>query len=721
MRLVRNSGPFSPRGGISIIHTLPLASDAGRNSEDGSGLLQVLIRSGVMGSNEAQFLLRSGIEDFDPTPFIDPKVLYLVPEKLCKNYRILPIDRSENELLLVVEGQLSSEGGMAIKNATGLECRLVVTSQELAPVIDRVYRRLSESARVHTKLGTTLVNRGLITHETLNQCLEEQQQTGEKLGEILVRKQLVTEEDIFSHLSSQMEIGYVVFRAEDIDRELVRLLPRPFAERCCVLPLRLRNNQELEVAMADPNDLMVRDLLSNVAREKQFEILPLLASKDNILRALDYAYSETSEEPSSNEPLQLHSDEGVEAEDDQESDVLAKVNRSDIRKMVDHVLTRAIREGASDIHIENLENDIGVRLRIDGILHDRQTPFTKSNIDHVVSVLKLDANLDITERRRPQDGVFKRRIGSNRHIDFRLSVSRSVIGEDAVIRVLDRSRNLMPLSELGFPNEALPRYLRLIHNPQGLVLATGPTGSGKTTTLYSSLKELDRFKLKVVTAEDPVEYHLDRICQYQVNEAIGNTFAEYGRRFLRQDPDVILIGELRDEKTVDICTRASMTGHLVFSTLHTNDSLGVIRRLRHLGADPDFIAECLLAVVSQRLARRLCTECRRLSHPDKPLLREFFPSDRSELKQFYTAMGCSHCAGTGYKGRIALYELWLITDEMKSIIADDPDEDTLRKKASEDGLKPLIHDGFRKVETGLTDLQELRRVLPVEQINQDRF
>jgi len=395
-------------------------------------------------------------------------------------------------------------------------------------------------------------------------------------------------------------------------------------------------------------------------------------------------------------------------------DLVATEDIPQIRRIINQVLYRAVVESASDIHIENLENRIRVRFRLDGLLQERKTPITKDNVRSVISVFKVDAGLDITEHRRSQDGVFKMSIGKGRFVDFRINLHTVDFGEDAVIRILDTAKNLLPLEALGCPPKMLERYLTLVENPQGLILLTGPTGSGKSTTLYSTLAHLNSAEKKIVTAEDPVEYYLDGICQYKVNESIGNTFAEYARRFLRKDPDIILIGEIRDEATAEACFRAAMTGHLVFSTLHTNDSVGALQRLSNLGVNNAIAAEAILAVMAQRLARRICTKCRQHYGPDQALLSLFYPDGRPKDVEFVSGSGCAACDYLGFKGRLGLYEYWELSPEVILAIHNDPGN--VRKIARRTGLMSMVEDGLNKVEQGITTLEELRRVVPLDQI-----
>jgi type II secretory ATPase GspE/PulE/Tfp pilus assembly ATPase PilB-like protein len=386
-----------------------------------------------------------------------------------------------------------------------------------------------------------------------------------------------------------------------------------------------------------------------------------------------------------------------------------------IKKILNSLLYQAVVDGASDIHIENLESRVRVRLRIDGLLQLREFPITKENIGQIVSVLKIESGLDITERRRPQDGGFKKRIGKDWMIDFRLNVHNTQFGPDAVIRILDNSKRVPKLDQIGFPRAMFDRYLSLIRNPQGLILITGPTGSGKSTTLCSTLNFLNLAEKKIVTAEDPVEYHLEGVCQYQVSDRLGNTFAEYGRRFLRKDPDIILIGETRDEETTEACLRAAMTGHMVFTTLHTNSSIAAVARLLDLGGDRSSICDAVLAVMAQRLVRKNCKACLEEYSPPLDLLEDFFGAAQPGVR-LLRGHGCVACDHTGFLGRTGVYEMWELSRLCREAILGGEGESKLKSLAEKEGFKPLVADALEKVADGLTTLEELRRVTPLEQI-----
>ncbi|MDA2937724.1 Flp pilus assembly complex ATPase component TadA [Acidobacteria bacterium AH-259-A15] len=684
-------------------------------SDEPKKLIQILIDLGFLTEEELQEHLKEqesrNKSHFDLSPFIEPKILRLVPDSVARKHQILPLAEVESELLLAAASHLDATVVAEIKRLTGLLPKLIITdAEELEASIKECYRRRQHLKAREMRLGEYLLAQGLIDQEQLDTCRREHENSKDKLGELLVRHGYVTEETVFTYLAEQLGCEYRRFSTGDIDLELSRLVSQRFAERNLVLPLALDHQTKvLEVAMAEPYDLRVIDTLKSFVSHRGYQLKPVLSSSANIKEGVAYLYN-----------FRGLIEDQVEMEtisDDPEPDRRELVATEDvpkIRRIINQILYRAVVEGASDIHIESLENRVRVRFRLDGLLQERKTQITKDTVRAVVSVFKVDAGLDITEHRRSQDGVFKMRIGADRFVDFRINLHSTDFGKDAVIRVLDTSRNLMPLDALGCPPKMLERYLKLVENPQGLILFTGPTGSGKSTTLYSTLAHLNSAERKIVTAEDPVEYYLEGICQYKVNESIGNTFGEYARRFLRKDPDIILIGEIRDEDTAEACLRAAMTGHLVFSTLHTNDSVGAVQRLRNLGVDPSSVSEALLAVISQRLARRLCRKCRQPYQPEPTMVSLFYPNGPPENGNFVNGAGCPACEYLGFRGRLGLYEYWELNPEVILAIANE--EGDVRTMARRSGLMPLVEDGLQKVQQGTTTLEELRRVLPLDQI-----
>ncbi len=657
----------------------------------------------------------------DPSPMVDPKALEMVPETFARDHRLLPLAKLSEEFLFITREAPSVALLNRIRSMTRLEPVPVLTSDELDQPLRNSYARLEGIKVKEVKLGTLLLNRSLITPGQLEEGLAEQKKTGEKLGQVLINKGFVTEDAVYTCLAEQLGHQYKKINPNDVDLRLMRLIPRPFAERLLILPLRLiQESREIEIAMADPDDLKVKDILSSLLREHGFKFTPILAPPAAIWSVL----RRTAKDPLASSPPRNSSGNGATpvsapvpaSQQEDFHDLISREDLPEIRRLINQVLYQAVEQKASDIHIENLQKKVRVRLRIDGLLQEFQTPINKENINQVISVLKIDSGLDITEHRRPQDGVFTKFIRQHRQIDFRISVHCTPFGGDAVLRVLDCSSNLVPLKGLGFPPEIQREYLRVVSNPQGLVLITGPTGSGKSTTLYSTLSHLNTPERKIVTAEDPIEYQMDGICQYQVNESIGNSFAEYGRRFLRKDPDIILVGEIRDPQTAEACVKAAMTGHLVFSTLHTNDSVGVVSRLCDLGIELNSIAHVLLAVVSQRLVRRVCPHCTERYNPEQGRVDEVYEGRKSRPQSFLHGKGCERCHGVGYAGRVGLYELWRMTTEMRNLIMSGGNEMEMRQQAIRAGLKPLMEDALQKVAKGITTVEELIRVVPMDQL-----
>ena len=678
-------------------------------------LSEILVDLGFLSEQELKTHLKEqknkNRRHFDPSSFIDAKVLRLIPEKLAVQHQVLPLSKELGDLLLATAGYPDASLVSQIRQVTGLMPKLILTdAEDLKAGIKECYERRQYLRAEEMRLGDYLLAQGFIDKKQLDICLREQKTSKEKLGELLVRHGYVSEDVTFVYLAEKMGYEYRRFSTGDIDLELSKLISERFAQRNLVLPLAVDyETKEVDVAMAEPYDLKVIDSLKSLLDHHGYKLKPVLSSPSNLKEGIGYLYN-----------FQGLVEDEVEMEtvsmdgEHDRKDLVATEDIPQIRRIINQVLYRAVVESASDIHIENMENRIRVRFRFDGLLQERKTPITKDNVRSVISVFKVDASLDITEHRRSQDGVFKMSVGKGRFVDFRINLHTVDFGQDAVIRILDTAKNLLPLEALGCPPKMLERYLTLVENPQGLILLTGPTGSGKSTTLYSTLAHLNSSEKKIVTAEDPVEYYLDGICQYKVNESIGNTFAEYARRFLRKDPDIILIGEIRDEDTAEACFRAAMTGHLVFSTLHTNDSVGALQRLSNLGVNNAIAAEAILAVMAQRLARRICSKCRQHYGPDQTLLSLFYPEGRPKDVEFVSGAGCAACDYLGFKGRLGLYEYWELKPEVILAIHNDPGN--VREIARRTGLMSMVEDGLNKVQQGITTLEELRRVVPLDQI-----
>src|SRR5215813_5548418 len=567
---------------------------------------------------------------------------------------------------------------------------------------------------VNRRLGDLLVAEGLVKQEELQRALAEQKGTTEKLGSVLVRLNLVKEEQLTGFLSRQYGIPSITLSQLDIDPGILRLVPAPIAKKYEVLPVKRAANT-LTLAMADPTNVFALD---DVSFMTNLQVLPVVASQASIRRAIERNYetqgsangnvlTEFSEEHVAK--VEVVDDEGESAGKVDVFELKESADEAPVVKLVNMVLVDAIQKGASDIHWEPYEKAFRVRFRIDGVLHEMLSP-PKRLEAAIVSRLKIMSSLDIAERRVPQDGRIKLRYRA-REIDFRVSILPTIFGEKAVLRILDKDALQLDLSKLGFDPWALEQFEKVIRQPYGMVLITGPTGSGKTTTLYSAIHTINSPEHNIMTAEDPVEYNLKGVNQVQINEGVGRTFASALRAFLRQDPDVILVGETRDLETAQISIRAALTGHLVFSTLHTNDSPSTIARLLDMGIPSFLVASSLLLVLAQRLGRKVCKQCREPYDADEESLVQYghVPSGKGKL-QFYKGKGCATCNFTGMKGRIAIYEVMPIGEELRDGILKNAPTAELRDIAQRAGMKSLRQAGLMKVIEGTTTIEEVLRV-----------
>jgi len=562
-------------------------------------------------------------------------------------------------------------------------------------------------AKKHTKrLGESLVEAGLITSQQLGQALAEQKKGKGRLGEVLIRLGFVPEDTLVQFLAEHLRVPFVdLSTLGDIDREIVRSIPEPVAKRLNLIAVE-RKDKILTVVMSDPFDVLAID---TVRMRTGCTVEVALGKLSQIREAIQLCYSpETSVESSIREMVNLEID-SLEEEQPTAQRLIVEADGAPVVKYVNTLLARAISEGASDIHIEPQENDISVRFRVDGVLRHVSSPPKKMQ-SAIITRIKILGKLDIAERRLPQDGRF--RVSSSGHeVDIRLSSLPTVYGEKLQMRVLDQSTGLLKLTELGIAPAHLEQFKNMLAMPYGMVLVTGPTGSGKTTTLYSALNTVNCAERNVVTVEDPVEYRLGGINQVQAKPTIGFTFARALRAILRQDPDIIMVGEIRDQETVEIAVKAALTGHLVLSTLHTNDAASAISRLGYMGIEPYLIASSTNIVVAQRLVRRICTECCELAPQPREVL------DRVQRVHpvlsgvdFYKGAGCDNCSGTGYRGRVGLYEFLLLTDEIKSMIVSGAKEVILREMARKAGMPTLADYAIEKVREGITTLEEAMSV-----------
>ncbi|GAC90793.1 type II secretion system protein E [Anoxybacillus flavithermus NBRC 109594] len=543
------------------------------------------------------------------------------------------------------------------------------------------------------RLGDLLIEAGLITREQLEETLKEKA-PGQKLGDALLQRGYITEQQLIEVLEFQLGIPHVSLYRYPIDPKLMNLVPKEFAKRNMLIPLK-QEGDRLFVAMADPMDFFAID---DLRLSTGFHIEVAIASKDDILRAINkyYDIDDSVEEFLNIAPQQEVREQEKLVEDD-----------SPIVKLVNQILQMAVEQRASDIHIDPHETKVVIRYRIDGILRtERALP--KHMQGMLTARIKILANMDITEHRVPQDGRIKMNIDFH-PIDLRVSTLPTIYGEKIVMRVLDLGAALNDLNKLGFNKINLQRFIQLIEQPTGIVLITGPTGSGKSSTLYAALNRLNGEHVNIITIEDPVEYQLEGVNQIQVNPNVGMTFAEGLRSILRQDPNIIMVGEIRDRETAEVAIRASLTGHLVLSTLHTNDALSTVARLIDMGVEPFLVATSLSGVVSQRLVRRVCRDCQEEHEPTKREI-DIFARRGLKIEKVMRGRGCPTCNMTGYKGRIALHELMVMSDDMRKVILNGEPLSKLREIAIKNKMIFLIDDGLLKVKQGLTTTEEVLRV-----------
>ncbi|OAT74353.1 GspE/PulE family protein [Parageobacillus thermoglucosidasius] len=544
------------------------------------------------------------------------------------------------------------------------------------------------------RLGDLLVEAGLITEEQLQEALREKA-PGQKLGDALLQRGYITEQQLIEVLEFQLGIPHVSLYRYPIDPKLTNLIPKEFAKRHMVMPLKIEG-ERLFVAMADPMDFFVID---DLRLSTGFHIETAIASKDDILRAI-HTYYDINESVEDFLQMAPAAETKVEEERAIEED-------SPIVRLVNQILQLAVEQRASDIHIDPQETKVLVRYRIDGMLRtDRALP--KHMQSMLTARIKILANMDITEHRIPQDGRIKMNVDFH-PVDLRVSTLPTIYGEKIVIRILDLGAALNDIHKLGFNQLNLQRFIELIERPNGIVLITGPTGAGKSSTLYAALNHLNSDEVNIITIEDPVEYQIEGVNQIQVNPNVGLTFAQGLRSILRQDPNIIMVGEIRDRETAEVAIRASLTGHLVLSTLHTNDALSTITRLIDMGIEPFLVATSLAGVVSQRLVRRVCRDCQEEQEPTKREI-EIFARRGMKIDKLVRGRGCPTCNMTGYKGRIAIHELLVMTDEMRRVILNKEPFSKLRELAIKNRMIFLIDDGLLKVKQGLTTLEEVLKV-----------
>lgn len=555
------------------------------------------------------------------------------------------------------------------------------------------------------RIGELLVREGLITPEQLRRALADARQNNTRIGFSLIKLGYIAEEDLTRMLARQYRVPAVDLNRVQLDQKIIRLIPADLAIKHLVLPLR-RVGRTLTVAMANPADTRAIEDLRFVTR---FDIEPVIVGEYTLRKHIE-RYYETSDDRLS-EILNEIAEEEVEVVDEADEEVSvaalqAQIDDAPVVKLINGLLTDAVLRGASDIHIEPYENEIRVRYRIDGALREVMKPPLKMKAA-LTSRIKILANLNIAERRVPQDGRIKLKV-KNKVVDFRVSTLPVIFGEKIVLRILDKGNLTLDLEKFGMEPKALKDFLAAISNPYGMVLVTGPTGSGKTTTLYSALSRINTEEINIMTAEDPVEYNLHGINQVQVRNEIGMTFAAALKAFLRQDPNVIMVGEIRDIETGSIAIKAALTGHLVLSTLHTNDAPSTITRLIDMGLEPFNVAAALNLVTAQRLVRRICPACKEeVTYSEDFLLAARIDPDQVKSMKFYKGRGCEQCGGTGYKGRQGLYEVMAMSPEIRRMIMQNASTDELRAQAIKEGMLTLRMDGLIKVAKGITTLEEV--------------
>ncbi|WP_061962170.1 GspE/PulE family protein [Demequina flava] len=550
------------------------------------------------------------------------------------------------------------------------------------------------------QLGSILLEEGTLSEEQLMDAIDEQKERGASLGRTLVEMGLISEGQLVRALASQVGMEFVELADFPVERAAVSMVPDTVCRRHAALPIQL-DGDILKIAMSNPGNVVAVDDIRNLTR---MQILPVVAAHDDVLAAIDrYCRSDAE--------LENLRDDIAEEEEGVDLSKVGSVIEDDapIIRFVNLLITQAIQDRASDIHIEPAEHGLGVRYRIDGVLHEMQKA-PKSTQNGVISRIKIMADIDIAERRKPQDGRLS--VNHNgRKIDLRVATLPTVWGEKVVMRILDNSTAAMDLEDLGIRDENLAMYKASYTKPYGMILVTGPTGSGKSTTLYATLNQVARPEINVITVEDPVEYRIPGINQVQVNVKAGLTFAAALRSILRADPDVVLLGEIRDGETAQISIEAALTGHLVLSTLHTNDAPSAITRLIEMNIEPFLVGSAVDCVVAQRLARRLCSNCKEEYQAGREEIQRFSHPEDEEPPMLFRAVGCSRCSHTGYRGRLALHEIMPVTEEIERLAVARASSAEIARSAFKAGMETLLSDGWVKAQMGLTSIEELLRVV----------
>jgi type IV pilus assembly protein PilB len=560
-----------------------------------------------------------------------------------------------------------------------------------------------------SRLGELLVGNNMITKEQLAHALAEQKAAGgqPRLGSILIRDSLLTEAELTSFLSKQYGVPTINLAEYDVDPAIVKIIPVDIAQKYQIVPVN-RAGSTLIIAMSDPSNIFAID---DIKFMTGYNVEVVVVAESSIKTAIDKLYDQSASLADVMSGLEMEDFEVIGDEEEVDVGSLERATEdAPVVKLVNLILTDAIKRKASDIHIEPYERFFRVRYRIDGVLYEVMKPPMKLK-NAITSRIKIMSELDIAERRLPQDGRIKIKLGGGKDMDFRVSVLPTLFGEKIVMRLLDKSNLQLDMTKLGYEPDALAHFQKEIHKPFGMVLVTGPTGSGKTVSLYSALSELNKITENICTAEDPVEFNFAGINQVQMHEDIGLNFAAALRSFLRQDPDIIMIGEIRDFETAEIGVKAALTGHLVLSTLHTNDAPSTINRLLNMGIEPFLVASAVNLITAQRLARRVCAECKEVEEiPVQALITAGVPAEQAQGIVCYRGAGCPKCNGTGYKGRVGFYQVMPMLDPIRELILNGANTAEIKRESMRLGVKTMRQSGLTKLMEGVTSFEEVLRV-----------
>jgi len=642
------------------------------------------------------FVSTSHDEVFDPDGMFDA-LSGLAEADLLSTVKPIEIP-DDDEPDAAVDDDAGSEAGGGALHAIGVNAVLerLQAADEAAASGAPVPLRASKK-----RLGEILVDMGLVTDEQIEDCLIRQKETRQRLGQMLLEDKVVSELDLTKALATKFGIEYLDLTKIQLDMSAAGLMSERLCRRYGAIPVRFIDDTTLQVAMVDPANVLVADDLRIMTG---YTILPAIASEEDVFGAigkLNRLDDQVHENP-----------DAVVAGDEEITDIREMTEEPPIVKLVNSVIAQSVDDGASDIHFEPQAKELVIRFRMDGVLHEvMSVPRRMQN--GVISRLKVMAELDIAERRVPQDGRMGLVVGG-KPIDMRVATLPTVYGEKIVMRLLDKSNVMLNLTELGFSDKALKRYKRSFTRPYGAILVTGPTGSGKSTTLYATLNIINSPEKNVITVEDPVEYRLNGINQVQVNMKAGMTFAAALRSILRCDPDIVMVGEVRDRETASIAIESALTGHLVLTTLHTNDAPGALSRLTEMGIEPFLTSSAVDCVLAQRLARKLCKECKEPYEPSLEMLKKNdFPPEVFEMEKvtLYRPKGCSRCNGTGYKGRLGIYEVMIVSEAIRRLTVERKSADEISRVAQAEGMKNLREDGIDKVLAGATSIEEIARVI----------